>query len=291
MTLRRIERLLRDARYSANVQDIDALSDEIMLYYANRTQSMIEDRLFKINSMNNLFMDEQEITIVDGQIEYDLNFDIYALNSIKSVGIRRDASVGYIIEPLDFISEKESGMRLGYYLREGKIGLNFQKTSNGPVVIKYNRKIPSLWKRFGAAITSSGDGTVTVGATTDDILTFDDFFCTVDADGVIQSRNNRISTYNTATGVLTFTAGTGTIANGEYVVVGKYATTHSQLPQECEKVFLEILERRIAQRQSQADIAVISGLTESEIQSIEDVFAKGNDDNEVPPTPNYSEFI
>ena len=291
MTLRRIERLLRDARYSANVQDIDALSDEIMLYYANRTQSMIEDRLFKINSMNNLFMDEQEITIVDGQIEYDLNFDVYALNSIKSVGIRRDASVGYIIEPLDFISEKESGMRLGYYLREGKIGLNFQKTSNGPVVIKYNRKIPSLWKRFGAAITSSGVGTVTVGATTDDILTFDDFFCTVDADGAIQSRNNRISTYNTATGVLTFTAGTGTIANGEYVVVGKYATTHSQLPQECEKVFLEILERRIAQRQSQADIAVISGLTEAEIQSIEDVFAKGNDDNEVPPTPNYSEFI
>lgn len=291
MTLRRIERLLRDARYSANVQDIDALTDEIMLYYANRTQSMIEDRLFKINSMNNLFMDEQEITIVDGQIEYDLNFDVYALNSIKSVGIRRDASVGYIIEPLDFISEKESGMRLGYYLREGKIGLNFQKTSNGPVVIKYNRKIPSLWKRFGAAITSSGAGTVTVGATTDDILTFDDFFCTVNADGVIQSRNNRISTYNTATGVLTFTAGTGTIANGEYVVVGKYATTHSQLPQECEKVFLEILERRIAQRQSQADIAVISGLTEAEIQSIEDVFAKGNDDNEVPPTPNYSEFI
>lgn len=292
MALRRIERLLKDARYSANVQDVDAISDEVLLRYANRTQSMIEDRIFKINSNNNIFFEEQEITLVDGQTDYDLNFDVYGVSAIKSVGIKRVTSVGYLIDPLPLLSEKESGTRVGYSLKESKIILNFQQSLDNIVIVKYNRKIPGLFKRFGAAIASAGTGTVTVGATSDNILTdYDDFFCTVDVDGVVLTRGHRIATYTAGTGVLTFTGGTGTPINGSYVIPGKYATSHSQLPAECEKIFLEILERRVAQRQSQTDISMISQLTEEEIRSIEDVFAKGNDDNEVPPTPEYSEFI
>lgn len=290
--LRRLERLLEEARYSSNTEDVDAITDKLLVRYSNRVQSMIEDAIFKINSMNNIFMGELEITMLDGTIEYDLPFDTYGVSALKSVGIRRNTYNAYAIDPLDFISEKESGQRLGYSLKEKKIVLNFQRSGEGPIVVKYNRKIPGLGKRFGAVTSASGAGTTTVGATTpENILDYDDFFCTVDVEGTILTRGHRILTYNPASGVITYSGGTGVIANGSYVIPGKYATSNSQLPEECEKVFLEILERRIALRQSQTDINVIVPLSEAEFLAIQDVFAKGSDDNDVPPTPAFSEFM
>ena len=290
--LRRIERLLEEARFSSNTEDVDVITDKLLVRYSNRVQSMVEDAIFKINSMNNIFMGELEITMIDGQIEYDLPFDTYGVSALKSVGVRRNTYNAYAIDPLDFISEKESGQRLGYSLKERKIVLNFQRYSEGPIVVKYNRKIPGLGKRFGAPTTAAGVGTITVGATpTEDILEYDDFFCTVDVEGLVLTRGHRITGYNKATGVITYTGGNGVPANGSYVIPGKYATSNSQLPEECEKVFLEILERRIALRQSQTDINVIVPLSEQEFQAIQDVFAKGSDDNDVPPTPAYSEFM
>ena len=140
--------------------------------------------------------------------------------------------------------------------------------------------------------------TLTVGATTEDILDIDDYFCTVDINGVIKTRGNRVLTYTKATGVLTFTVGTsvpdtGTNipANGQYVIPGEYATSHSQLPRECEKIFLDMLERRVAQRQSQADLmSAITPLTAQEEALVDAVFAKGSDDNLVPPIVDYVEF-
>lgn len=291
MTLRRLERLLSEARLSSNTQDADTITDNLLVLYANRVQSMIEDQVFLSNSSNNIFMSNFPITMVNGQIEYDLPFDIYAKSAIKSVAILLNGDLKNSKDPIPFISEAQDGNKWGYSLKEGKIVLALQRTVTDPISINYVRKIPTLGKRFGAAITASGAGTLTVGATTGDILVdIDDFFSTVDANGTIVSRGNKILTYNKATGVLTFTAGTAGIANGQYVIPGTYATSHSQLPLECEKIFLEILERRISQRQSAADMNIITQLTEGEITLVNAVFAKGTDDNEVPPILDYSEF-
>lgn len=290
MTLRRIEFLLREARLSSNTQDQDAITDDLLVLYSNRVQSMIEDRLFITNSKNNLFMETQEITLDESESEYDLAFDIYAKNAIKSVGVLLESGASTYRDPIPFISESEDGRKWGYSLKEGKIVFKIQRNITQPIGINYIRKIPTLGKRLGVAITAFAAGTLTVGATTVNITDFEDFFCTVDANGLVQSRNNKILTYNIATGVLTFTAGTGTIANGQYVIPGKYATSHSQLPAECEKVFLEVLERRISQRQSSTDMNVISPLTEAEIALIDAVFAKGNEDNEIPPIVDNAEF-
>jgi len=291
MSLRRIEMLLRDARYSSNVQDVDTITDEVMIHYSNRVQSMIEDLIFKINSTNNIFMATQEITMVAGTTLYPLNYDIYGVSAIKSVGIKRTTSAGYIVDPLRYLSEKFSGSSFGYSIQEGNINLNFISASGYPIVVNYVRKIPTLGKRFGK-VSAIGSGTATVPATasTELLDTYDDFFTAVDVDGIVVARNCRITSYVYSTGVITYTGGTGTVAVGNYIIPGKYSTSHSQLPQECEKVFLEVLERRIAQRQSATDMNVISPLTDREIKSVEDVFAKGSDDDAIPPTPMYSEF-
>jgi hypothetical protein len=288
MTLRRLERLISEARLSSNTSDVDVITNNLLTLYSNRVQSMIEDRVFLTSSMNNLFMDDFAITIVDGATEYALPHDIYAKSAIKSVcTVNAD---GDVTSKLPYISESQSGVAWGYSLKESSIVFNKITTDN--VSVNYARKIPSLGRRFGAAISAASSGSVTVGATTDDILVdYDDLFSTVDADGLITSYGNKILTYTKATGALTFTPGTGTIVTTNYVIPGRYATSHSQLPLECEKIFLEVLERRIAQRQSQADINIIAQLTAEEIAVVDAVFAKGSEDNEVPPIVEYLEFI
>ncbi len=291
MTLRRLERLISEARVSSNTQDTDTVSDNLLVLYANRVQSMIEDQVFLSNSANNIFMDDFAITMINGQTEYDLPFDIYARNAIKSVGILLTGSFTNSKTPIPFISESQDGNKWGYSLKENKIVLALHTLVTNDISVNYVRKVPTLGKRFGAAVTASGAGTLTVGATTGDIYAdIDDYFTTVDGDGTIVSRGNKILTYTKATGVLTFTAGTGAVVNGQYVIPGTYATSHSQLPLECEKIFLEILERRIAQRQSAGDMNIINQLTESEIALVDAVFAKGTDDNEVPPIIDFPEF-
>jgi hypothetical protein len=108
------------------------------------------------------------------------------------------------------------------------------------------------------------------------------------------SSNAQVSIAPTIIGTAQVTASEAlltTSAIGSYVIPGKYATSHSQLPDECEKLFLEVLERRIAQRQSQTDtMSLISPLTAQEEALIDAVFAKGSDDNLVPPIVDYVEF-
>jgi hypothetical protein len=284
MTLRRLELLLREARLSSNTQDIDSISDELLVYYSNRVQSMIEDRIFISNSANNIFMSQSLVSPVYGQTEYDLPFDIYAVNAIKSVFVSQDGNRG---SKLPFISESENSW--GYSLKEGKIVLS--KNLAQTIAVNYVRKIPTLGLRFGSAIMPSGvAGTILIGPTNEYLWELSDFFSTVDRDGVIKSRGNRFFSHDKATGVLAYEAGEGTVSDGDYVIPGEYSTSHSQIPREGERIFLEVLERRIAQRQSQSDMNVINPLTESEIALIDSVFAKGTDDNEVPPIVDFSEW-
>lgn len=287
MTLRRLERLIQEARLSSNTQDIDTISDQLLVLYSNRVQSMVEDRLFMASSSSGLFQKDYKISLISGVTEYDLPFDIYAKNAIKSVGVSLEA---HCKEKIPFISESESGSWWGYSLREDKISLNLQRSSALPVVVTYVRKIPSLGLRFGALTTAPTINTITVGTTVDDILSIDDYFCTVDVDGTVISRGNLITSYDKVTGIITFTAGDVSPSSGEYVIPGKYATSHSQLPLETEKIFLEVLERRIAQRQSASDMGVITPLTDDEIALVDSVFAKGSEDNEVPPIMDYREY-
>ena len=291
MTLRRLERLIKEARYSSNTQDSDIVTDDLLVFYSNRVQSMIEDRIFLTSSSSGLFQEDFVIDTTQGVLNYDLPHDIYGKSAIKSVGIKLQGAYGLIKDPIPFISESETGNKWGYALKESQIILNLQRSVTEPIVVTYVRKIPTLGLRFGAVTSATTPTTITVGVTTKDILDIDDYFCTVDVNGVVLSRGHLINSYVKATGVITFTVGDIAPSNGQYIIPGKYATSHSQLPSECEKIFLEVLESRVAQRQSASDMNIINPLTEGEIAIVESVFAKGSEDNEVPPVENFSEYV
>jgi hypothetical protein len=139
---------------------------------------------------------------------------------------------------------------------------------------------------------SGGINSLTIGAQTSDLVSdYADFFCTVDSNGNILSSGNKILSYTNSTGVFTFTKGSGDIQNGQYVILGKYATSHSQLPDECEKYLIIALERMIQYRQSSSDIRISQLFSEEELVTIKEVFADNSYDDAKPPVTEFQEWL
>ena len=145
---------------------------------------------------------------------------------------------------------------------------------------------------FSRAYLSGGVNTLTVGTRTlDELSDYTDYFSTVDSDGNIVSSGNKILTYTYSTGVLTFTKGTGTLQNGQYVISGSYASSHSQLPDECEKYLIIALERMIQYRQSSQDINTSTLFSAEELASIREVFQDNSYDDAKPPVTEWQEWL
>lgn len=290
--MRKLEFLINEAKLSTNTTDINSVSTVLCTQYMNRIHSYVEDLLFLVNDENDLFVADYLFQLVPGQDEYDLPINIYAKSSVDNLAVSFLNGLSNTFLPLKKVSRKQQGFTFGYFIRDNKIVLTPRPTSPLNMKLAYVRKLPTLGPRIGAAISSAGAGTVTTGTVTIDNLTVvDDYFSTVDSTGTITSYNNKILTYTLSTGVITFTAGTGAIANGQYVIPGKYATSHSQLPDECEKYLIMALERMIQYRQSSPDVKVSSLFSAEELTTLKEVFADNSYDDAKPPVTEWQEWL
>lgn len=141
-----------------------------------------------------------------------------------------------------------------------------QSTVSDGLRIRYVKRLPRLDVRRGtvSAVTlNSGASTITsltltTGATLDSVaLLEDDHICVVSSTGTIKMKAIPITAINTGTGAVTvstfvYEAGE-TIAAGDYVVSGKYATTHSELPEDVEDYLVEFAKWKLKKRDANDD--------------------------------------
>jgi hypothetical protein len=138
-----------------------------------------------------------------------------------------------------------------------------------------------LDKRRGtitAVTVSSGQVTaLTLNSSTDDSTAIDakkdKFFCIVDSNGVVKAYNVPFSAYTAGTGVFTLVSYTPnstseTAAIGDYIVLGKYMTTHSQLPDECENYLIHYSAKELLRRGSSTEFNNQSAIVEEIEQAI-----------------------
>ena len=152
----------------------------------------------------------------------------------------------------------------------------------------YVRKLPTLGVRAGQVASTLGL-TVTLSNYQAGSLDSSDFFCVVDKNGVIKQAGLEMQSV-TALGVITTNSITG-ITAGDYVISGKYATSHCQLPDECEKYLIIALERLIQYRQSSSDISVSQLFSSEELETIKEVFADNSYDDAKPPVTEWQEWL
>ena len=92
-----------------------------------------------------------------------------------------------------------------------------------------------------------------------------DYISVVDRDGVKVLEEIPIDSYNEDTGVITVTSGfTTSVAEatfvGEYIVAGRVATSHTELPDTCERFLIAYVVWKLLKR---------DGFTESDEQELE----------------------
>ena len=296
--MNRIELIINSAKRSTNTTEVDSISNFICQDYLNRISSYVEDLLFLVNDENDLFLKDYEFNLIRGQDEYELPIDIYAKSSIDTVAVSFLNGLSQTFLPLKKVSRKQRGFTFGYFVQEKS--LVFTPKPQSPLRIKmtYQRKIPSMGLRAGK-ITSFTSTQLILTDWVSGATSLSDFICIVDADGNVLNKITDVNN-NTAfnpirltsdvAGTLTVDNTTGAI-NGAYVVSGKYASSHSQLPDECEKYLITALERMIQYRQSSSDVRISNVFSEEEINTIKEVFADNSYDDAKPPVTEWQEWL
>lgn len=296
--MRRLERLISEARLSTNTVDINSISPALCQQYMNRIHSYLEDLLFLVNDENDLFLKDFEFSLIRGQDEYPLPIDIYAKSSIDTVAVSFLNGLSQTFLPLKKVSRKQRGFTFGYFIQNTQCVFTPKPQSPLRIKMTYQQKVPNVSNRIGKIQSFTPTGIVLTEYVAD-ISSCDDFICIVDSVGNILNKaidingNTQfvpISLTSDTAGTLVVSGTTGAV-NGAYVVSGRYASSHSQLPDECEKYLITALERMIQYRQSSSDINTSSVFSTEELVTIKEVFADNSYDDAKPPVTEWQEWL
>jgi hypothetical protein len=269
--------------------------------WANSAQKRLQGKIVGVHA--DLFNQDQDIDVVSRQEAYDCPSDTYQGTMVSNVaysGTGQEADYFPLSE--GSIKDRAAGLygTPSKWIPKGKKILLARVATTGKLRVTYCQALPTLDKRRGkvSAVTLNA-GTRQITALTLDASTFDEtdatwltdhaYITVVDKDGEIQMKAIPITAIDTATGVVTvdtFTYEEGeVIAVGDYVCGGKRATTHSQLPDNCEDYLLRTMTLKALHKDSSGD----SKEWTAELVEMEDVivtgFAEQNQDvNYVPVT-------
>jgi hypothetical protein len=266
-----IGEIIEESRRDTRNEDIPTsneqvgISTEDFLRYANFAQEKCFSVIIAAKSTR--FEVPKVIDLVVDQMEYDIEDNVYLGESVKNVeysnsGLDRDY---HEIREVSLSRRSDESGHVTNYIRHagGLIFTPKNNVSGAKVRVVYDRMVDTLDLRRGTVtdrtISSTALTTLTLDTTTHDADALEraQYLCVNDAYGNVTMYNIPITSYDSATGVVTldsFTFDTGeTCAVGSYVTVGEYTTTHSKLNKICEKYIAQYMEYKIFRRDSSED--------------------------------------
>lgn len=242
------------AKNEANPDGSYAIPDVDVVQYFNDAQDYFQAVISGAKQTSKLFSVRKEIPIVANQEEYSIPDRLYINKGVHLVEYSYSGLVTDYrkLRKLELFNSNSSPSEpVGYYRRNGLICLvGVPSTSQGKLRVTYERQVDDLDIRRGQVDTITGltsttftNLTVTAPDTTSLInLSNIDYICFVDDDGNRKAFNVKISFSGgfliTPDPSWQFESG-DTISSGDYVVLNKYTTTHSQLPDECETFMVQ----------------------------------------------------
>ena len=244
MAGKRIDRIITHIRRATDNEDVSStvgISDEEFLQYAN--DSLRDLQRLAIQHDVSLFRSSTEVSIAASTREYTLPANVYTSHGIDLVEYSYDGQSKnysalrriYLVES----SNRESTYPCEYILQNDKLLVSPIPTSaTGKLRITYVTKPNLVDKRRGTitarTISGSDYTTITVSGGDATELGLAEYVCVVDYDGTIKYSAIPVSSYTSGTSTLTLRSGvataSGTITVGDYVVSGKYASTHFPIP-------------------------------------------------------------
>jgi len=283
--MRQNKYLIKEAKENTNTTDALAISDELCVRLLNRCQSFIYSFLINKNIKTKIFRSEESITVSSSQDSYNLPSDIYAVNAIVNIQKVNGSGTTTSYEPVRQISEKDRGVKSGYFVTRNKIVLSPIPYSSFNLLVAYTRKLAELGISYGTVLSTTPT-TIVLDTGYQDMTGIADYFSVVNSNGEIIVNGLPI---NQSGATLTVPTSVG-VSAGMIVVPGYRSTTHCQLPDELESSLIFMLERLINARLSSSDLSVSSALTEEQLSDIAEMFADNSGDSFMPPIVEYTEW-
>lgn len=277
------------------------IADDEFVGYFNDAQERLQSRIS--SKYSNIFTKEYEFAPVADQEEYDFPDDAYAVNRVwnlefSSTGLARDY---YNLKKRSFKARTgvTGNYPFEYLLKGNKILVGPIPTSaTGMFRLTYEGAVKKLDIARGVIDTFATSGgyytTITLDSaedTDDEALAAADYvsFVTTLGTGTTQ-RGPAVSSYNSTTKVITLAsntfATTDTLVAGMRVVLGDYSTTHTELPDICQRYLKSYVSWKILRRDSNvSDASPQERELEALEKDIEEMFgANDRDEIEIPYT-------
>lgn len=303
-----IDRLIEQVRRSTDNQDYTETSgiqtDEILQYF-NDGQDELQTIICSL--FRDLFQVEKVYTVTPGQEAYSIPFDAFLNERVDVVEYSPSGNAkDYYHVKQGFIRERlnsERGDPVFYIRRSGEILLQPAPQSAGLLRVTYQKKASRLDIKRGvvSSVTLSGSSVTSLfldplEMIDDDALVGEGFISVVDYNGTQKMRNIPISAVNTTTGEVSIRSGFTfedgeTISVGDCVVAGYHSSTHSTLPDQCEKYLLEYVAMRLSMRDSSVDTAEIGALLQKVEATLTTAFAQPDGDVKLVPIINTQFLI
>lgn len=314
LAIRRTEFLVTDIREATDNERVgtsDGIADELFIRWLNVAQNEIYNQINDLSS--EVFTKQATISITQGTEEYPLESDQHLLCDIVSMEYTQEpTATNPYYYPLANRSLQERNSQRGlpaFYIPRGSSFLldPIPDSTTGQVRVNYKFLLPIIDKRraqVSAVTLNSGNRTITaltLSALTDLTLTNakftrSDFICVVDKDGIIKMKAIPYSAVNTGTGSVTVVSGFSyesgeSITVNDYVVLGRYSSSHCQLPHICEDLLIEYGSLRAFHKDSSDDANLQAQLSSSMRDMIMKRFSKPSRDLIPIPITNYDYIL
>lgn len=292
--MRNLSVLINQARRATeNVEfsDTEGLQNSEFIQYANDAQDEVEAQASIVNA--DAFMTSGTIQCVAGQEDYSIPSDALLGTKISQVLWAPNGSASSYLRLQQGRMSEITATYPGtpsYFVRIGRTLKLVPAPQSSSSVIKvfYQQSLPQLELQSGkvgtVSLTSNGITSLVLDDTfANDVsaLTEEGYITIVDSDGVIKMKDIPVSAIDENTLIVTvapgFTFDAGeTITVGDFVLRGPRSTTHSQLPDNCERFLLSYMQWRILKRDSSNDATEQEGEMKMHLQSIIDLLSEAD---------------
>lgn len=248
------------------------------------------------SSAPELFVKTTTIDLVADTEAYDLPSDAFLGVNIISVEFKYGSGSGdYRKLKKRSLHERDSsrsGNPNSYIQRKNQILVNSIPSAalSAGLRVTYEYRLPELDVRRGKVsavddvndptsitITDKTQGDIALGA-----AAIPDYITVVDTEGNVQMDAIPVTSYSSTTGVITLNTfmsdASEVVAVNDYVVVGKRATTHSDLPEFCEKYLVNYVTYRIFDMQGHPSVQTAMLELQREENRLMEVFSEFNAD-------------
>lgn len=264
----------------------EGITDDLLVGFLNDAQDYITAKIFGVSPDE--FTDSIEIPLVSGTEEYSITDNIFLNNRIVSVRFSVDGTAENYrpLRPktMQERDTRNTGLPEFYIRLNKKVLINpVYSGSGGKIEVTYYRHLDRLDIRRGKIKTKSGSPIQLAMETSvlydDAALGNTDWICIVDKFGVVKDYNVAVSSYNVGTHTITTASTTLTGVVGDYVVCGRYTTTHTSLDSHCERYLKVHTQKRMFAKDSSSD----SIEEDTELQKIEKEIIESYSDSTQDP--------